>query len=136
MQGVSKPGETLTEENKEVMHDWIKTNAKRYWFAKNGPLLPPEQGGADIVVIDDPQMPGLIPMIKEATPNRPVIYRSHIQVRSDLIADRSTTQAATWDHFWQSIKLADLFISHPVQAFVPDMVPPERVGYLPAATDW
>ena len=136
MQGVSKPGETLTEENKDTFHVWIVTNAKRYWFTKNGPLLPPEQGGADIVIIDDPQMPGLIPLIKEATPDRPVIYRSHIQVRSDLVADKSTPQADTWDYFWQSIKLADLFISHPVRAFVPHMVPPESVGYLPAATDW
>ncbi len=36
--------------------------------------------------IDDPQMPGLIPLIKKLTPERPVLYRSHIQIRSDLVA--------------------------------------------------
>jgi hypothetical protein len=118
------------------MHDWIVTNAKRYWFAKNGPLRPPEEGGADVIIIDDPQMPGLIPLIKEATPNRPVIYRSHIQIRSDLVADPKTPQAATWNYFWGSIKRADLFISHPVRAFVPHTVNPEAVGYLCASTDW
>lgn len=81
-------------------------------------------------------MPGLIPLIKEVTPLRPVIYRSHIQMRSDLIADPTTPQAEAWNYFWDSIKCADLFISHPVASFVPHMVPPETVGYLPASTDW
>ncbi|OJD11260.1 hypothetical protein AJ78_07936 [Emergomyces pasteurianus Ep9510] len=135
-QGVSKPGERLTEENKTALTDWIVGNAKRYWCGKGGPLSPPSEGGADVIVIDDPQMPGLIPLIKEVTPVRPVIYRSHIQVRSDLIADPTTPQAEAWNYFWDSIKCADLFISHPVSSFVPHMVPRKTVGYLPASTDW
>ncbi|EQL34284.1 hypothetical protein, variant [Blastomyces dermatitidis ATCC 26199] len=135
-QGVSKPDERLTEENKAALTDWIVGNAKRYWFGKGGPLSAPCEGGADVIVIDDPQMPGLIPLIKEVTPMRPVIYRSHIQVRSDLIADPTTPQAEAWNYFWDSIKCADLFISHPVSSFVPHMVPRETVGYLPASTDW
>ncbi|KJF60540.1 trehalose synthase [Coccidioides immitis RS] len=136
LQGVARLDERLTEENKKQLTDWIATNAKRYWFGKGGPLDPPEKGGADIIVIDDPQMPGLIPLIKAATPNRPVIYRSHIQIRSDLVDDPSTPQAEAWAYFWESIKQADLFISHPVSAFVPSTVNPESVGYLPASTDW
>lgn len=136
LQGVSGPGERLTQENEHAIHEWITANAKRYWFAKGGPLSKPEEGGADVIIIDDPQMPGLIPLIKELTPDRPVIYRSHIQIRSDLIADPTTPQAEVWNYFWQSIKLADLFISHPVDAFVPDNVPRDKVGYLPASTDW
>ncbi|PGH29501.1 hypothetical protein GX50_07746 [[Emmonsia] crescens] len=135
-QGVSKPDERLTEENKAALTDWIVGNAKRYWCGKGGPLSAPSEGGADIIVIDDPQMPGLIPLIKEVTPIRPVIYRSHIQVRSDLIADPTSPQAEAWNYFWDSIKCADLFISHPVSSFVPHMVPRETVGYLPASTDW
>lgn len=136
LQGVARLDERLTEENKQQLNDWITTNAKRYWFGKGGPLDAPEDGGADIVVIDDPQMPGLIPLIKAATPNRPVIYRSHIQIRSDLVDDPTTPQAEAWAYFWESIKQADLFISHPVSAFVPKTVNPESVGYLPASTDW
>lgn len=136
LQGVSHPDERLTKENQRAMHEWITTNAKRYWFAKGGPLAKPEDGGADVIIIDDPQMPGLIPLIKEHTPNRPVIYRSHIQIRSDLVADHTTPQAEVWNYFWESIKLADMFISHPVAAFVPHTVPKEKVGYLPASTDW
>lgn len=80
-------------------------------------------------------MPELIPIVKKITPNRPVIYRSHIQIRSDLVATPGTPQAETWEWLWESIKLADLFISHPISAFVPHNVPKEIVGYMPAATD-
>ncbi|KAK2831918.1 hypothetical protein FQN49_007036 [Arthroderma sp. PD_2] len=136
LQGVADPGQRLTEQNKKDLTDWILANANRYWFGKGGPLEPPERGGADIIIIDDPQMPGLIPLIKEVTPDRPVIYRSHIQVRSDLIDDPTSPQAECWKYFWDSICQADLFISHPVEAFVPHNVPRESVGYMPATTDW
>ncbi|PGH18860.1 hypothetical protein AJ79_00273 [Helicocarpus griseus UAMH5409] len=136
MQGVSKPDERLTEENKKALTDWIVGNAKRYWFVPGGPLCAPSDGGADVIVIDDPQMPGLIPLIKEVTPDRPVIYRSHIQVRSDLIDIPGSPQEEAWGYFWNSVKEADLFISHPVESFVPHMVPRSTVGYLPATTDW
>ncbi|EFE34120.1 heat shock trehalose synthase, putative [Trichophyton benhamiae CBS 112371] len=136
LQGVAAPDQRLTDQHKRDLTDWIFANANRYWFGKGGPLEPPEKGGADIIIIDDPQMPGLIPLIKKATPNRPVIYRSHIQIRSDLIDQPGSPQEECWQYFWESIRQADLFISHPVEAFVPSTVPKESVGYLPAATDW
>ncbi|SCO84437.1 probable CCG-9 trehalose synthase (clock-controlled gene-9) [Fusarium oxysporum] len=86
--------------------------------------------------IDDPQMPGLIPLIKNITPDRPVLYRSHIQIRSDLIAKAGSPQADIWDFLWSHIQLADMFISHPVPNFVPHTVPREKVVYFPATTDW
>jgi hypothetical protein len=99
-------------------------------------LLAPSEGGADVVVVDDPQMPGLIPIAKKLAPHRPVIFRSHIHIRSDLVAIPESPQAEAWEYLWDNIKHADLFISHPVSAFVPRNVPPEIVGYMPAATDW
>ncbi|GAB1217447.1 hypothetical protein ATERTT37_006686 [Aspergillus terreus] len=87
------------------------------WFQKNGPLVPPWEGGADVVVIDDPQMPWLIPLIKAHSPQRPVIYRSHIQIRSDLVDTPGTAQAEAWGLMWDAIKEADIFVSHPVSAF-------------------
>ncbi|KAL1964169.1 hypothetical protein VTN77DRAFT_7257 [Rasamsonia byssochlamydoides] len=136
LQGVSKPEERFTPDKQRVMSDWIRDNANRYWLCKGGPLTPPSEGGADIVIIDDPQMPGLIPLAKQIAPDRPVIFRSHIQIRSDLISTPNTPQAEAWEWFWERIKLADLFISHPVAAFVPENVPQEMVGYMPASTDW
>lgn len=116
--------------------DWLRENAERYWLCKGGPLVPPSEGGADVIVIDDPQMPGLIPLIKEVTPDRPIVYRSHIQVRGDLTDTPGTPQEDVWNYFWETIQDASLFISHPVKTFVPSNVPPEKVGYHPASTDW
>lgn len=81
-------------------------------------------------------MPGLIPLIKKVTPNRPVLYRSHIQIRSDLVATEGSPQHDVWEFLWSNIKHADMFISHPIPAFVPHNVPREKVVYLPATTDW
>ncbi|KAK2759436.1 hypothetical protein FQN54_002914 [Arachnomyces sp. PD_36] len=136
LQGVSKPDERLTPEQKQILLDWLCENAQRYWLRKGGPLMPPSEGGADVIVIDDPQMPGLIPLIRKVTPDRPIIYRSHIQIRSDLVATPGSPQEDTWNYFWESIQSASLFLSHPVKSFVPHTVPPEKVGYLPASTDW
>jgi hypothetical protein len=152
LQGVSHTEQRLSNENFDVLSSWIEDNAKRYWFVEGGPLRPPDEGGADIVIvrsyssnllsllttnkIDDPQMPGLIPLIKQVTPHRPVLYRSHIQIRSNLISKEGSPQTQVWDHLWSKVKQADLFISHPIPAFVPDNVPREKVAYLPATTDW
>ncbi|KAH6616023.1 glycosyltransferase family 4 protein [Chaetomium sp. MPI-SDFR-AT-0129] len=136
LQGVSHPDQWISAEEKEAIIDWIEENAARYWFSEGGPLRAPEEGGADVVIIDDPQMPGLIPLIKKATPGRPVLYRSHIQIRSDLIAQSGSPQADIWDFLWSNIQGCDMFISHPIPSFVPHSVPREKVAYLPATTDW
>ena len=75
-------------------------------------------------------------MIKKITPNRPVLYRSHIQIRSDLIMKEGSPQADIWEFLWSKIQHADMFISHPIPAFVPKNVPRAIVSYMPAATDW
>ncbi|CAI7664038.1 unnamed protein product [Penicillium crustosum] len=136
LQGVAHPDERLTPENKKLLQEWIEENARRYWTRTGGPLLPPSEGGADVVIIDDPQMPGLIPIARKLAPNRPIIFRSHIHIRSDLVAIPGSPQAEAWEFLWDNIKHADCYISHPVSAFVPRNVPQEMVGYMPAATDW
>ncbi|KKK18881.1 putative trehalose synthase (Ccg-9) [Aspergillus rambellii] len=136
LQGVSLPEERLTEEKWALVTQWIHENAKRYWLPPGCPLTHPSEGGADVIVVDDPQMPALIPLAKEIAPDRPVIFRCHIQVRSDLVAEEGSPQAEAWGRMWDQIKHADLFISHPVRSFVPHTVPREKVGYMPASTDW
>jgi alpha,alpha-trehalose phosphorylase (configuration-retaining) len=123
----------LTKDRQTQLDHWIGYNAARYWLGDGGPLAP---GGADVVIIDDPQMPGLIPLIKKARPNVPIIYRSHIEIRSDLIADEGSAQKEVWDYLWERIQGADVFISHPVSKFVPKTVPLDIVGLLPATSDW
>jgi len=136
LQGVAEPGNFISKEEKERILNWITENAERYWLCHGGPLRPVEEGGAHVVVIDDPQMPGLIPLIKKSTPNRPVMYRSHIQIRSDLIAQAGSPQEDVWAYLWNNIQHADMFISHPIPSFVPKNVPRDKVAYMPATTDW
>jgi glycosyltransferase involved in cell wall biosynthesis len=132
LQGVASPDLRLTDEAKDNFDAWILKNGLR-WTAEGGPLAP---GGVNVAFIDDPQMPGLIPLIRKIRPELPIVYRSHIEIRSDLIQKPGSPQEEVWQYLWKNIQLADLFISHPVSKFIPKVVPTERVALLGAATDW
>ncbi len=134
LQGVAKPEERITAEQKQNLDDWIRENAERLWLSKGGPLGPISEGGADVIVVDDPQMHGLIPLAKAVSAERPVIYRSHIEIRSDLVAKEGSPQADAWGYMWENIKRANMFISHPMKTFVPNNVPTSMTGYLPTTT--
>lgn len=136
LQGVSAPFERLNPDSQQQLVNWIEDNAERYWIQRGGPLCHSLDGGANVIIVDDPQMPRLISIAKNIEPNRPVIYRSHIQMRSDLMSIPGSPQEEVWDFLWQHIREADIFISHPVAGFVPENVPTHRVGYMPASTDW
>jgi hypothetical protein len=60
---------------------------------------------------DDPQMPGLIPLIRKVRPEVPIVYRSHIEIRSDLVHKEGSPQEEVWKYLWNNIQHADLFIS-------------------------
>ncbi|KAK9332778.1 hypothetical protein V1520DRAFT_334291 [Lipomyces starkeyi] len=133
IQGVSDPSLRLTDAQKEHFAKWIESNYDRYWAT--GPLDSDKPPGVDIAVFDDPQVVGLIPKAKEA--GIKVIYRSHIEIRSDLINHKGSPQEGVWDYLWDAgIKDAEVFISHPVKGFVPDVVDIEKVGLMGAATEW
>ncbi|PCH38476.1 glycosyltransferase family 4 protein [Wolfiporia cocos MD-104 SS10] len=132
LQGVADPKLRLTQEQKENFDQWILKNGLR-WTAEGGPLA---KGGVDIAFVDDPQMPGLIPLIKRVRPDMPIIYRSHIEIRSDLVNVKGSPQHEVWQYLWNNIQHADMFISHPVNKFVPSSVPSQKLALLGAATDW
>jgi len=132
LQGVADPNLRLTAEAKASFDAWILKNGLR-WTSEGGPLA---AGGVDIAFIDDPQMPGLIPLIKKSRPGLPIIYRSHIEIRSDLVHIPGSPQQEVWKYLWNNIQHADMFISHPVAHFVPSDVPKESLALLGAATDW
>ncbi|RHZ73316.1 hypothetical protein CDV55_105757 [Aspergillus turcosus] len=134
-QGVAKPNDYLTAENEEQLRRWVSVNSKRAWSCPGGPLDHPSNGGAHIIVVDDPQLPDLIPIAKENAPDRPVIFRSHIQIRVDLACTLGTPQARSWDWLWHRAKHADVFITHPIPDSVPPTVPKEMIGHSPASTD-
>ncbi|KAG0636841.1 trehalose synthase [Tuber brumale] len=133
LQGVADPGARFDGEKQTLLNKWTEVNAKLYWLSPGGPLAP---GGADVVIIDDPQMPALIPLIKKVRPEVKVIYRSHIEIRSDLVKKSGSPQEQVWQWIWGCVRKADVFISHPVDKFVPNDVPLAMVGLMPACTDW
>jgi glycosyltransferase involved in cell wall biosynthesis len=135
LQGVNTELE-LTTEQVGTLDEWCEQNAARYWTGRNCPLAHRSEGGAHIVVIDDPQMPKLVDIAKQNDPDRPVIFRSHIQVRGDRANDPETNTAGVWNRIWGHVQHCDLFVSHPVPDFVPRNVTPHKVGYMPATTDW
>ncbi|KAF2084662.1 glycosyltransferase family 4 protein [Saccharata proteae CBS 121410] len=136
LQGVADPNVRLTKEQQKTLDDWARNNAERFWKADGGPLAARNKGGVDVVIVDDPQLPSLVKIAKETDPERPVIFRSHIQVRSDLADQEGTPTAEVWQWVWDNVKEANVFISHPVKEFVPSNVDPAKVGWLPATTDW
>ncbi|KAF2176263.1 glycosyltransferase family 4 protein [Zopfia rhizophila CBS 207.26] len=136
LQGVANPELRLAEKQMHILDEWCKQNADRFWISEGGALAPRSQGGADVIIVDDPQMPSLVQIAKKLDPERPVIFRSHIQVRADLADQEGTPTSEVWNWVWDNVKDADVFISHPVREFVPNTVDFNKVGYMPATTDW
>lgn len=88
------------------------------------------------MVADDPQVVCLIPEIKKDFPETSIIFRSHIQIQSDLADDQKTEQSRVWNYLFSFIKHADLFLAHPVDFFVPKNVKETMpVLYMPPSTD-
>ncbi|KAG0641035.1 hypothetical protein HOY80DRAFT_1114690 [Tuber brumale] len=83
LRGVVDPEAIFGAERQAILHTWMRTNAECYWLSPVDPLSP---GGADVVIIDDPQMAAHIPLIQEARPEVGIVYCSHIEVRKDLAA--------------------------------------------------
>ncbi len=126
LQNVADPETRLNDSDRETYSSWIKQNAQR---------LEKVYIDADVVIVDDPQPTGLIPYIKKVNPKVKILYRSHIQLESHLIDTPGTPQNETWSFIWENAKDADLFISHPIEAFIPSVVPFERTVTMPATTD-
>jgi len=128
LQGVADPSIRLTENNKKTYEAWIKANVEK--FSLNEVF-----GECNVIFIDDPQMVGLIPYIKDVNPACKVLFRSHIQIRADLANTSGTPQNEVWTYLWSFIQHCDLFISHPVLSFIPNEVPLEKTVLMPAASD-
>ncbi|MEX2405357.1 MAG: glycosyltransferase [Candidatus Paceibacterota bacterium] len=126
LQGVAKNGTELTERDIEVYQGWMRENAE---------LLEDTITDADVIVVDDPQPSGLIPFIKEKNPDAKIIYRSHIQIVSELTDVSGTPQNRVWNFIWKFAQQADLFVSHPIPDFVPENVQKDDVILTPPTTD-
>ena len=143
LQDVAKPpGTRLTEEDKGVYEPWLKKVAEDL----EEPLTT-----ADVIVIDDWQPSGLIPYIKGFdtvndggtehhtgfNPDAKIIFRDHIHTEGALMGTPGTPQHTTWKYIWDHNRVneADVFITHPMDEFVPPDVPEEKVVFMPATGD-
>ena len=100
LQGVGDPEAGFGGGKQNLLNEWIASNAKRYWLSSGGPLAP---SGAEVVIIDDPQMPALILIIKKVRPEAKIINCCHIQVRSDLVDRPGSPQEQVWRWVWSCI---------------------------------
>jgi hypothetical protein len=51
LQGVAKPDERISSDDKKNISDWINDNATRYWLSEGGPLTDPSEGGANVIIV-------------------------------------------------------------------------------------
>lgn len=126
LQAVADKQVVLTSKDKQIYQNWSQENATKFASVFQH---------ADVVVIDDPQPLGLIPFIKQANPDVKIIYRSHIHMVTSLTDQAGTPQHHVWRFLWQYIKETNCYVSHPVKAFVPCVVPESKVVFMPATTD-
>ncbi|KZV97732.1 UDP-Glycosyltransferase/glycogen phosphorylase [Exidia glandulosa HHB12029] len=134
LQGVAPPGTVLTKEEKELFERWTEWNYNKFWKDDSEERESPLK--ADIIVIDDPQLTALIPIARRVNPKAKIIFRSHIEIRSDLIDAGTSPQKDVWDYLFNFIRGADVFVSHPIPAFVPSNVHQRMpVVYMPPCTD-
>ncbi|KAH9385586.1 alpha,alpha-trehalose phosphorylase (configuration-retaining) [Nematocida major] len=121
----------LTQRDKNKIDAWLKVNYESHW--RN------VIKACSIVVLDDHQVGRLAQVIKKEFPSVKIIYRSHIQIRGEMIqegkGENITAIDNVWNFLWESIQNADYFVSHPFPEAVPKSVSPEKVVFQPAGTD-
>lgn len=77
LQGVADPDQRLSKEEMTTITEWIQDNAKRYWFSEGGPLRPPEEGGAHVIMVS----------LRFLTPLLAGHEKSHRPFRSNVVLD-------------------------------------------------
>ncbi len=126
LQGVAPTSLPLTAADTRVYEAWV---------AENFRLMRSHIAWANVIIIDDPQPSGMIPLIRELNPSAKLLYRSHIQVVASLVDTPGTPQHDVWQYLWLYIRQCELFVSHPITNFVPDCVALHKRVYMPATTD-
>ncbi|KAI5158609.1 alpha,alpha-trehalose phosphorylase (configuration-retaining) [Nematocida parisii] len=133
-ENASNPDETiwLSDTDKSKIDNWIETNYAEHWKERIKK--------STVVVLDDHQVSRLAQLIKRDFPNILIIYRSHIQIRTDLMGRSTDKQNLTaidnlWQFMWESLVHVDYFVNHPFKETVPADVPESKVLFQPAGTN-
>jgi len=83
-----------------------------------------------VIAIDEPHMAVLFTIAKRLDFHRPVVYRSHVDIRPDQVADPASPAAQVWDWARSHVKAADVFVSNPGQSVLTQVVPKHKLGYM------
>ena len=143
LQAVAAPDVRLNAEDKRIYNQVIAANTE---------VLREPLSTADVIIIDDWQPAGLIPRLKgyEETykdgskvyhlginPSAKILFRDHIQTEGELMSTPGTPQHTTWEFIWDhnQVSAADVFVTHPMDEFVPPNVPDSKVIFMPATGD-
>ncbi|KAI9354358.1 hypothetical protein DFJ73DRAFT_827522 [Zopfochytrium polystomum] len=120
LQGVSPPDIVLTENDTRIWETWCKENAERYW--KDEPFK-----RSTVIVLDDPQLLGIIPHIRAVNRTCKLVFRCHIHLNLSLLNQEGENEAKrVWKYLWGFIEQCDSWVFHPI---------PEALFYMGATTD-
>lgn len=133
LQGVAGPEVDFTQAQQKTYEQWLESNCEHLNWTSD------VFTNSDVIILDDPQLLGCVKHIRKSWHGRGkqiVIYRSHIQIRTDLIKDPSKPQYRLWNYLMSHIRQCDLFISHPLSLqSVPSDIPTSKVVFMPAFAD-
>lgn len=119
----TKTMHNITQRRSNAHIDEAGKDRHRRWSEENEQVLLTQANitNADIIVVDDPQPARLIEPMKTANPEAKIIWRNHIDNDRDLMANPTTPQGEVWRYLHDDcgVGLADAFVYHPVESFVP-----------------
>jgi hypothetical protein len=135
LKGISSPEEHLTMDEELQLLNWVYKNAKHHWLCYNGPLRRAQEGGVDIVIIDDPFLSSLALISKQHNPNRPVIFHNRMNIHIDPAASAGDARTEVFDFIWRTLQHVDILACQAPSTLESRLIPESKVGYTLATVD-
>jgi len=123
----------LKKEDEEAFLNEPDLQYYQQWIEYNFNKLEDVIKSSTIVIIDDPQPSGLIPLIHKL--NIPIVFRIHIHLIPELIKIKGSIQEKAFNFFNQHMKYVEKIIFHPVEEFIPYNIDRSKIVKFGAATD-
>ncbi|KAJ6038316.1 heat shock trehalose synthase [Penicillium canescens] len=135
LEGISTPENHLTTDEELQLLNWVYENAQHHWLRSNGPLRQAQDGGADVVIVDDPILSVLALISKQHDPKRPVIFHSRINMRIDPAVSGGLAKTEVFDFIWRTLQHADILACQALSTLESRLIPGNKVGYMLATVD-
>lgn len=135
LEGISTPEEHLTTDEELQLLNWVYENAQHHWLRSNGPLRRAQDGGADVVIVDDPFLSVLALISKQHDPKRPVIFHSRINMPIDPDVSGSLAKTEVFDFIWRTLQHADILACQALRTLESRLIPGNKVGHMLATVD-